>query len=560
MGINQVILFFVSLAIVAFGQPVWSGWIALLAAFCGYALFWRVLLDIPSAKHRFILSLAWFGSVQLVQYSWVLSHPYFYIYFLLIFTAALFGTQFALISVWIKPSTFNRLSSLFALAGGWVLLEWSRHFIFSGLPFNPSGLALSGAIIPLQTAALGGVYALSFLVILTNLLFLRAWISPSASWRWALPLAVMLFPYFFGSLHLYYHEQQQASQRESHLNVLLVQSALPIEENVHFQSAEMAREYVLGEWKQVLSTLKSQQGKSVDLIALPEYLVPFGTFYAVFPLKQVQELFLSLFGEESFAHLPEQSPFADDIKELDQRQGRGDKRVSNAYIVQALATLFQADVVIGLEDSVYVDRQSKKVENYSAAFHFSPDGRLPTRYEKRILLPLGEYIPFEWCRDLAAAYGVGGSFTPGEEAKVFQGAVPMGISICYEEIFGDLMRENRVKGAEVLINLTNDGWYPKSRLPWQHFDHARLRTVENGIPLVRACNTGITGAVDSLGRVVAILGEGTFQEQETPGSLYVQVPCYHYQTLYSLVGDRLILAIAVFGMLCPLLSHIFKEK
>jgi apolipoprotein N-acyltransferase len=226
---------------------------------------------------------------------------------------------------------------------------------------------------------------------------------------------------------------------------------------------------------------------------------------------------------------------------------------SNAYIVQALANLFQAHVVIGLEDSVY--EANRRLEAYSAAFHFLPGNQPPTRYEKQILVPMGEYIPFHWCREMAASYGITGSFTCGRAAKVFQGPVPFGASICYEEIYGDLMRQNRLQGAKLLVNLTNDGWFPHSRLPKQHFDHARLRTVENGIPLVRACNTGITGAVDSLGRIIGVLGEDPLHAQDLADSLRLNIPLYHYQTLYMHFGDLPILGLSclcLLGGLCRL--------
>ena len=240
------------------------------------------------------------------------------------------------------------------------------------------------------------------------------------------------------------------------LSVVLVQTALPIEEQMTFQSAQEARQFVLGEWRSILSTLQKQAGQKVDLIVLPENLVPYGTFHHVFPLLHVQKLFRELFDNVSQAFPVPDSPY----KELIQTDQGPQWLASNAYFVQTLANLFQAHVVVGLEDCVYVDEEEQQAETYSAAFHFTPSNQFPMRYEKRILVPMGEYIPFAWCRDLAAQYGISGSFTPGKTAKVFAGPVPMGASICYEEMYGDLMRQNRVKGAELLLNLTNDGWYP----------------------------------------------------------------------------------------------------
>lgn len=531
---QKIGLLILSFVIVAFGQPVWSGWLSLVAAFGGFACFWRVLLEIPNAKERFCVAMGWYAGVQVVQLSWFLSHPYLYIYGVTLFCAWLMGAQWGLIAIWIQRRTFRHFSQLLALAGLWTLLEWSRLFLLSGLPFNPVGLSLTGFLYPLQLASLGGVYGLSFWVMLANLLFLRAWMQPKSCLPWVAVGSIALLPYAFGWGHLVLHKQAFV-QNSKVLQVVLVQSALPIEENLTFQSADEARQFVLNEWRQVLSTLQKQAGKVIDLIVLPEYLVPYGTYHHIFPVDEVQNLFQELFRDISKAFpSPDESPYID-LFCTDHGAG-AQWLVSNAYLAQTLANFFQSHVMIGLEDSLYVNQY--KAESYSSAFHFIPgSNQLPNRYEKQVLVPMGEYIPFAWCRQLAARYGITGSFTCGKGAKRFDGPVPFGASICYEEMYGHLMRENRLQGAELLVNLTNDGWYPHSRLPKQHFDHARLRTVENGIPLVRACNTGITGAVDSLGRIVGVLGEDHMQIQDVADSIRLEVPLYHYQTFYSRYGD-----------------------
>lgn len=546
---NFLLIF--SFLIVAFGQPVWSGWVGLVAAVGGFACFWRVLLDVSNAKERFCMAMGWYAGVQVVQLSWFLSHPYFYIYGVTLLCAWLMGAQWGLLAIWIKPQTFRKLSSLFALAGLWTILEWSRLFWLTGLPFNSVGLTLTTHIYPLQFASWGGVFGLSFWVILTNLLLLRAWIQPKVWMKWAIFSLIACVPYVFGFVHFHLHEKFFEDSRK--LKVVLVQPALPIEENMGFQTAEEMRQFVLDEWRHVLATLKKQVGKKIDLIVFPEYLVPYGTYHHFFPAEDVHRLFQELFGDISQV-LPGQESSYIDLFWVDQKK---QWLVSNAYLAQLVANFFGSHVMIGLEDSTYIDQRKK--ESYSSAFHFIPgSGQLPKRYEKRVLVPMGEYIPFAWCRKLASRYGVAGSFTCGTSAKVFDGPVPFGTSICYEEMYGDLMRENRLEGAELLVNLTNDGWYPGSRLPKQHFDHARIRTVENGIPLVRACNTGVTAAIDSLGRVVGVLGENHMESQELADSILLDVPIYHYQTFYSRYGDKLILGLSCLFLLCGI-AGFFKN-
>lgn len=536
---------------VAFGQPVWTSWLGLLVAMGGYACFWRVLLTVSNPKERFCIAMGWYAGIQVFQLSWFFSHPYLYIYVVTLICAWLMGFQWGILSIWIKPQTFLHFPRLLALAGLWTLFDWSRLFLLSGFPFNPVGLSLTSGLYPMQFAALTGVYGLTFWVILTNLLLLRAWISPKSYAKWTSVCVAALVPYLFGWAHFSYHESL-FDQDPKFLNVVLVQSSLPIEENIAFQSQEEARQFILDEWHQILATLQKQVERDVGLIVLPENLVPYGTFLPVFPIEEVRKMFEELFGK-----VLEIFPVKSFFEELFW-DGESPRRfVSNGYIAQTLSNYFNAHVVIGLEDSHYINK--KKTEAYSSAFHFIPGAhRLPERYDKRILVPMGEYIPFSWCQNLAKQYGIVGSYVCGEKAKVFKGSVPMGVSICYEEMFGDLMRENRLLGAELLVNLTNDGWYPNSLLPKQHFDHARLRTVENGIPLIRACNTGVTGAIDSLGRVVGVLGNDHVKDQGLADSIFLEIPLYHYKTFYSQYGDLPVIAFSFFCLFLGALSGFYK--
>lgn len=205
---RQTVLFFVSLLIVGLGQPVWSGVCAILAACCGFALFWVSLNPVVSLHKRFWLATAWFTAVQLIQLSWLPSHPYLYIYAVYFLLAMAMGIQFGLLSMGLRYFQQRGLIFLLGLSGFWVLMEWMRLFVLSGLPFNPVGLSLSAYLYPLQTASLAGIYGLSFLVILTNLLALRAWTRRPFSFKpvllWALVAAA---PYFFGAVQIKMHEQ-----------------------------------------------------------------------------------------------------------------------------------------------------------------------------------------------------------------------------------------------------------------------------------------------------------------------------------------------------------------
>ncbi|MBA3957542.1 MAG: apolipoprotein N-acyltransferase [Parachlamydiaceae bacterium] len=554
--LQRASLVLLSLVIVAFGQPAWSWWMGLIAAFIGYALFWRVLLDLPKLKTRFIVGAIWFTAVQYIQLSWAVAHPYFYIYFIYTFFAVTMGAQFGVLAMLITPKRISNLLQLVVIASVWTLMEWVRLFFLSGVSWNPIGMALTGGLYPLQMASLWGIYGLSFWVMLVNLLALRAWylgfsLRPAALW-----LIAASVPYLYGYVHVAVHTQEMAKQGAKTLNVALVQTAFPAEETIDFADRKQLIAHIIGEWVQILQAASSQKGQPIDLMVFPEYAVPCGTYTCVFPYSVVKEAFTQIFGPESLAALPPlESPFAQEWKTA---QGTTVHMVNNAFWAQGLANFFKTGVVIGLED--VEDLASGDREHYSAALYFVPmetqdlDQLSIQRYEKRVLVPLGEYIPFAFVKAIAADYGIKGSFTCGKEAKVFHttNGHPFGISICYEETFGDLTRENKHCGAQLLVNLTSGAWYPYSRLPQQHFTHARLRTVEGGFPLVRSSNIGVTAAVDSLGRTVAALGQEAPNSEWLQDSIRIQVPTYTYSTVYSHTGDALIVGICALSSLFAL--------
>jgi len=122
-------------------------------------------------------------------------------------------------------------------------------------------------------------------------------------------------------------------------------------------------------------------------------------------------------------------------------------------------------------------------------------------------VPWGEYVPFKDLFSFAGKLTANvGDLEPGTKHTLFPlNGHKVGIFICYESIFGSDMRHFALDGAEVLVNISDDGWYGDTSAPWEHLDMVRMRAIENDRWILRATNTGVTAAVDPYGRVTAML-------------------------------------------------------
>ncbi len=142
---------------------------------------------------------------------------------------------------------------------------------------------------------------------------------------------------------------------------------------------------------------------------------------------------------------------------------------------------------------------------YNSAQLVSPTGEWVSRYDKAHLVPFGEYVPFK--RLFAFAGGLTkevGDFSAGTSRFPLEAdGTKLGVFICYESIFPDEVRQFAANGAQVLVNISNDGWYGDSGAYAQHLKQARMRAVENARWLLRDTNTGVTASIDPYGRVIA---------------------------------------------------------
>ena len=174
-------------------------------------------------------------------------------------------------------------------------------------------------------------------------------------------------------------------------------------------------------------------------------------------------------------------------------------------------------------------------------------------YDKAHLVPFGEYVPLRWLLPLPAVAAEMGDFSagPGPRTLILPGLPPMGTAICYESIFPGQVVEAGLHHPHWLTVITNDGWFGISAGPYQHFAAGRMRAIEEGIPMIRAANTGISGSTDAYGRVLSrsILGQKTVVD--SPLALPARQP-----TLYAGWGDFAMIVV----MLTAALSAIIMQR
>jgi apolipoprotein N-acyltransferase len=187
--------------------------------------------------------------------------------------------------------------------------------------------------------------------------------------------------------------------------------------------------------------------------------------------------------------------------------------------------------------------QQERYLLYNSAFLLNPQGQTLEMYRKRHLVPFGEYVPLRVIlKFLGPLIEMVGDFGEGEEYTVF--TMPRGkfsVAICFEIIFGDLVRRFVKNGAEFLVNITNDAWFGKSAASYQHLGMVTFRAVENRVWIVRAANTGISGFIDPTGKIAQ--ATALFKNSTSIGTVYPN----RKKTFYTEYGD-------LFALICYIIS------
>lgn len=213
--------------------------------------------------------------------------------------------------------------------------------------------------------------------------------------------------------------------------------------------------------------------------------------------------------------------------------------------LRTLARQARVSILFGSDQVEWRTQNNLRVpiRYFNSAFLVSPDGTTGGVYRKMHLVPFGEYVPLKRVFFFAAPLVEAVSdFSAGDEATLLpvKGHL-ISTAICYEIVYPDLVRRFVQGGSELLTTITNDAWFGRTSAPYQHFEQASLRAVEEGRYLVRAANTGVSGIVDPYGRVLAVTD--LFQPAVTVGD----VRFLRTATIYARTGD-------VFAYACALMT------
>ncbi len=374
---------------------------------------------------------------------------------LLFFVAVLaaFFALFAALAWLLLPQPESRV--LWGLPALWVGLELVRAHIFTGFPWLLLGYALADHLLLAQLARLGGVYLLSFVLALFNTGILLLARNPSRRRGMALAAAFLVLAAASAGGALLEGKAAGISA------AFRLRVSPPAPETVYLVQAQVPLNV---EW-----TLDSVHKLLADL----EVRV-----LAAYARNDARS------GLVVWPEIPASFYYYDDVL-LRERLHYLARQTQSRHLVSVVA---------------FADAERQRPLN--SAVLISPAGEFQGRYDKIHLVPFGEYVPlkqvFFFAGRLTAEVG---DFVPGTRLEPLGSGRPLAPLICYEGIFPDLVRKFSARGAELLVNLSNDGWYGDSSARPQLLLMSRMRAVENGRWLLRATNTGITAIVDPYGRV-----------------------------------------------------------
>lgn len=332
----------------------------------------------------------------------------------------------------------------------WVTCEWLRSFFFIGFPWLSLGYSQHSYLNLIQFVEFTSVYGLSALVMWVNLLVFTCWhASNRRRIQWFTTAVIVVLS--LSAWGAWRRAQLAALPPAHHLRVGLIQGNIPQDTKWH----PNAQEETMARYERLT---REAVARGANLVIWPETAAPF--FF------QVETLPDAAYRER----------------------------------LRQLALAVKTPILFG---SPAFKLNGTEITLFNRAYLLSPDAEIVDSYDKIQLVPFGEYIPFHFLLFFLDKLVVGiGDFAAGTEQTVFSlPQAQFSVLICYEGIFPSLTRGFVSRGAELLVNITNDAWFGRTSAPYQHLVMEAMRAVENRVPVVRAANTGFSAVVDIDGHI-----------------------------------------------------------
>ena len=435
---------------------------------------------------------------------------------------ALFGTLIAAFH-----RRFGRSAALLLAPFAWVAVELARARI-TGLPWDLLGISQIDNPLLTRIAPITGAYGISFIIAAVNALWLvPIHIRERRFTRSSLSIAgvIIIVLYVVGLSRIANPEPSPTTA-----------TATLVQENLEVGAANTGPQPSTQQFLESFSYL-SRYPSPQFLLGIPE--LP-GT-PSVYLIRRQPS------GETSSAIAPTPS---DLIVWPESPAPFSDTDPQFRAAMSSLARTTQTPIIVGNIGFESNTTSPSGYSPYNRASFLTPDGVFAGHYDKMHLVPFGEYVPYKELFFFAKSLlNEAGTFEPGTQRTVFKtGGHIYGVFICYESIFADEIRQLTQQGAEVLINISNDGWYGDTSAPWQHLNMVRMRAIENHRWILRSTNTGVTAAINPYGRVTAAAP----RHQRT--SIRVHFGYEHDLTFYAAHGDLFAYACAFVTALCLVFS------
>lgn len=369
---------------------------------------------------------------------------------------------------------------VFALC--WFAADFARGVALTGFPWNLEGYIWSNILPIMQSVSVGGIYSLTLITILAAALPLAV-LERAARLRWASVAGIILLVVIavWGGARM----PAETAMTQTRLRVVQPNVAQTLKWNAGLQEQN---------FQHILDMTSRAAEHKPDIVVWPETA---STFYLT----------------EDEAH----------------RRAVAASLLENEYLITGVIRRYLDD--------------KEQLRYANAMVVVERSGRIAALYDKAHLVPFGEYIPFRKYVALRTLANLGVDFTAGQGLRTLHvDALPsFSPLICYESIFpGAVVAEN--DRPQFLVNMTNDGWYGKTAGPYQHFAISKTRAIEEGLPLVRSANTGISAVVDPYGRAVSKLDLGV------SGYIDSDLPAPLAPTFYARHGEWV--TAVLFLMMC----------